>query len=53
MFQTGEANSKDDLPQKYVCSLASMVDDWRITWYNRTDSVTDELLPFGQVQVHY
>ncbi len=35
----------------YSCMLESMVNDWRNKWYHFTQGGTDQILPFGLVQV--
>ena len=35
----------------YSCMLEAMVRDWRNKWYHFTQGGTDQILPFGLVQV--
>ena len=38
--------------EQYYCQLPVMIEDWRTTWYNNTQSETqDRYFPFGVVQV--
>ena len=46
----GEAN-RDYNTDKYACSLAKMIGNWREIWNQRTNNSTNIQFPFGVVQV--
>jgi sialate O-acetylesterase len=46
----GEAN-RDYNTDKYACSLAKMIQNWREIWHERTNGTTNIEFPFGVVQV--
>ena len=37
----------------YPCLFSKMIEYWRSTWYERTNSTTDPQFPFGFVQVNF
>ncbi len=37
----------------YTCLFAKLIENWRSTWYTRTNSTTDPTFPFGFVQVNF
>jgi hypothetical protein len=47
----GESNSGHNRDQ-YTCTFSKMIASWRAIWYERTDSITDPIFPFGFVQVN-
>jgi len=38
-------------PDTYNCTFPAMIDDWRAKWYEGSHKNTNEMFPFGFVQV--
>ena len=49
IWYQGEANSHQ--PNTYNCTFPAMIDDWRAKWFEGTNKATNEMFPFGFVQV--
>ena len=49
IWYQGEANSRS--PDTYNCTFPAMIDDWRAKWFETTNKNTNEMFPFGFVQV--
>lgn len=46
--EIGEANVGNPT---YACKFAKMIEAWRQTWNERTNTITDIHFPFGFVQI--
>jgi len=51
VWYQGEAN-RDYNTDKYACSLAKLIENWRQIWNERTNGSTNIQFPFGVVQVN-
>ncbi|XP_065890778.1 sialate O-acetylesterase-like [Dysidea avara] len=49
IWYQGESNTLE--PDTYNCTFPAMIDDWRDKWYEGSQKNTNELFPFGFVQL--
>ena len=50
IWYQGEENTVVN-PELYACVFPAMIKDWRRKWFESTNGTTEELFPFGFVQV--
>ncbi|XP_066929967.1 sialate O-acetylesterase-like [Clytia hemisphaerica] len=50
IWYQGEANSLYN-SEIYACTFPEMINDWRKKWFEGTNGSTDQMLPFGFVQL--